>query len=66
MPSYEVKGVNDGEIVVVATVDTATDALTKCSDAEQVYRRVWVTDETGKDVSVEQLLARSEEEVGRA
>jgi hypothetical protein len=60
MSNYEVKGADEsGQVVVVATVDTATLALVKLRDALATYRRVWVKDASGGDVSLDELLARS-------
>jgi hypothetical protein len=61
--AYEVQGVTDtGETISIATTDTASDALTKLRDAVTRYRRVWVVDESGADVSIDDLLARTNEE----
>lgn len=63
MSSYDVKGVAGlSTVVVIASTDTATAALIKYRDAITQYRRVWVTDETGFDIGVVELLARFEAE----
>ena len=60
VPSYEVKAVADsGEVLTLATVDTASAALLKLRDERARYRRVWVCDETGTEFPQEELLARS-------
>lgn len=60
MPSYEIKAADESRnVVLIATVDTATRALTKLRDANERYRRVWVIDDQGVELSGDQLLARS-------
>ena len=60
MPSYEIKAADESRnVVLIATVDTATRALTKLRDANEQYRRVWVIDDQGVELSGDQLLARS-------
>ncbi len=64
MAIYSIKGVDEGERVVdVAAADTAKLAVTKFIDALEQYRRAWVSDQTGADVSMDDLvqLAISEE-----
>ena len=49
-------------MIVVATVDTATAALTKPRDAQGIYQRAWGVDDSGQDVSGDELFRRSLEE----
>ena len=66
MPVYEVKAVgHDRAVVIIGTTDTATAALIKFRDALPSYRRVWVSDESGADVSQEELIVRSIREQSR-
>lgn len=62
MRIYEIRAAKGGQVVSVATVDSATAALMKLSDAQHHYQRVWVVDEKRADVSKDLLLARSWEE----
>jgi hypothetical protein len=63
LPTYEVKAVDEaGKQAVLGTVDSATAAMIKSRDARQDYRRVWVTDDTGHEVSAADLLIRSWQE----
>jgi hypothetical protein len=60
---YEVRAVDEtGQVVSIATTDKASDALTKIRDSVASYRRIWVQDETGGDMSIQRLLARADEE----
>ena len=60
MPVYEIRAIDqDRNVTVVATTDMATAALVKFRDALPRYRRTWVSDESGSDVSHEELMARS-------
>lgn len=62
MRKYEIRAVNGGEVVNIATADTASEALIKVIDARAQYRRAWVKDETGRDVSLSELSARADDE----
>ena len=60
MPAYEIKAVKDGpDILLIAAADSAQSALTKYRDAFGKYRRVWVTDERGEDVTFAELSGRA-------
>ena len=63
MRVYEVKGVDEtGNVVTIATADTATDALVRIEVSRGAYRRIWVQDETGSDIDILELIARSKRE----
>lgn len=63
MPVYEIKAVDHSKaVVLIATTDTASAALMKFLDALPSYRRVWVSDEAGADVSQEELVVRAAQE----
>jgi tRNA G26 N,N-dimethylase Trm1 len=61
--AYQVSGLNsEGAVVVFTTTDTAGLAITRLQEARVRYLRAWVSDETGIDLAVPDLLARAEEE----
>jgi len=63
VPVYEIKAVDHSKaVVLIATTDTASAALMKFLDALPSYRRVWVSDEAGADVSQEELVVRAAHE----
>lgn len=65
MTAYQILVVGDDGVTVLATTDTATEALAKFKGALDDFRRVWVTNETGADLLVAELIARSLGEQGR-
>ena len=64
MPAYQISAAGDDGVKVLATTDTATEALQKFKSALEDYRRAWVTDETGADVQIEELMVRAFGEQG--
>ena len=63
MRVYQVSGLDRaGAAVVFATTDTASLAIMRLQEARVRYLRAWVSDETGLDVSVPDLIARAKEE----
>ena len=48
-----------------ATTDTAALAITRLQEARVRYLRAWVSDETGDNVSVPDLIARATAERGQ-
>jgi hypothetical protein len=62
---FQVSGLNaEGAAVVFATTDTAALAIARLQEARARYLRAWVSDETGVDLSVPDLIARAAEERG--
>lgn len=59
---YFVKAVDHGRDIDVATVDTAKQAVIKFLDALDQYNRVWVSDEAGNDLSMDDLTRLAQEE----
>jgi hypothetical protein len=55
--AYSIKAVDlNGQIVQVAVVDTAKQAMSKYLDALEVHHRAWVLDESnGADLNIDQL-----------
>ena len=49
-------------MVVFATTDTAALAISRLQEARARYLRAWVSDETGIDVHVPDLIARAAQE----
>ena len=63
MRAFQVSGLNaEGAAVVFATTDTATLAIARLQEARARYLRAWVSDETGVDLSVPDLIARAAQE----
>ena len=63
MRVYQVSGLDRaGEAVVFATTDTAGLAIARLQEARVRYLRAWVSDETGVDLKVPDLIARAREE----
>ena len=63
MKAFQVSGLDAaGAAVVFATTDTAALALTRLQEARVRYLRAWVSDETGHDLRVPDLIARAAEE----
>jgi hypothetical protein len=63
---YQVSGLNSkGAVVAFATTDTAALAITRLQEARGRYLRAWVSDETGDNVSVPDLIARATAERGQ-
>lgn len=66
MRVYQVSGLNSkGAVVAFATTDTAALAITRLQEARVRYLRAWVSDETGDNVSVPDLIARATAERGQ-
>jgi hypothetical protein len=60
---YQVNALNaEGALVDVATTDVAVLAIARLQEARVRHLRAWVTDETGRDVHVPDLIARAEAE----
>lgn len=64
MGAYQVEASDGAESFVIATTDRASEAIKKFADALERHRRAWVTDETGLDVSMEDLVALARNEIG--
>ena len=63
MRVYQVSALNEeGAEVVFATTDTATLAILRLQEARARHLRAWVSDETGNDISIPDLIARADEE----
>ena len=63
MKVFQVSGINaEGLQVVFATTDTAAMAINRLQEARVRFLRAWVSDESGVDVRVPDLLARAAEE----
>lgn len=63
MKVYQISGVDAaGAEVAFSTTDTAALALTRLQEARAKYLRAWVTDETGDNVSVPDLIIRAAQE----
>ena len=63
MRVYQVSALNDeGAVVVFATTDTASLAIIRLQEARARHLRAWVSDETGNDISIPDLIARADEE----
>jgi hypothetical protein len=61
--AYQVSGLDsNGETVSYATTDTASLAVHRLQEARVHFLRAWVSDETGVDLSVPDLLARARAE----
>jgi len=54
--------VDDDGVQVLVTTDTAIEAIAKLASATATHRRVWVKDETGLDVTRDELMARASAE----
>jgi hypothetical protein len=59
MPTYQICAVDDNGVNVVTTCDSATEAVAKLAGAAETHRRAWVADETGHDVTPDELMARA-------
>ena len=67
MRAFELAAIDaDGQVVTLFTTDTATEALDKFKEAHTGYRRAWVVDELGADVSIDRLTEMANEEKRRA
>lgn len=64
MASYAINVV--GNTVSPDTADSATEALTKLRAARRLYRRVWVGDQEGNDVSEAVLMGLAAKELKNA
>ena len=67
MRVYQIGGLDaKGAEVAFATTDTAVLAIGRLQEARARYLRAWVTDETGVDISVPDLIARAASERANA
>ena len=67
MRVYQIGGLDvEGAEVAFATTDTAVLAIGRLQEARARYLRAWVTDETGVDISVPDLIARAASERANA
>jgi hypothetical protein len=64
MRFFQVEAAEGAEVFLIATTDTASEAVIKLTDALDRHARAWATDETGTDVSMEDLIARARQERG--
>ena len=65
LPAYQIHAVgDDGQVLALATADTATLALAGLMSANQDYTRAWVVDEFNVDVTPEDLMQRAQAERG--
>ena len=63
MRVYQIGGLDaQGSMVVFATTDTAALAIMRLQEARARFLRAWVSDETGADVGVPDLIARAADE----
>ena len=63
MRVYQVKALNaEGSLVDFATTDVAVLAIARLQEARARHIRAWVTDETGGDVRVPDLIALADAE----
>jgi len=63
VPTYEINAAQDGPRVLhIATTETASAALASYRAVFGNYRRVWVNDETGVDLTFAELFARAQAE----
>jgi hypothetical protein len=60
--AYQIGAASGRKPIIVSTTDTAWEALEKYLLALDEFDRAWVTDCSGADVSLAELIARSEEE----
>ena len=67
MRVYQIGGLDaEGAEVAFATTDTAVLAIGRLQEARARFLRAWVTDETGVDISVPDLIARAASERANA
>lgn len=59
---YFVKATERGVVVDFATVSAAKLAIIKFLDAREQYGRAWVSDESGKDLDIDELIRRAQAE----
>jgi len=65
MRAFEIAATDaQSRVVTLLTTDTATEALEKLKDALTLYRRAWVVDEVGADVSIDRLSEMARQERG--
>ena len=63
MRVYEIGGLDaHGAMVAFANTDTASLAITRLQEARVLFLRAWVSDETGVNISVPDLIARAADE----
>lgn len=62
MPIYQIAVAHGGRSLELGVADSASDAVVMLQRAQDQYGRVWVTDEDGTDLSIAELLIRSNEE----
>ena len=67
MRVYQVGGLDaQGAMVAFATADTAVMALARLQEARGRFLRAWVSDETGSDIRIPDLIARAAHERANA
>ena len=59
MSKYQICAVDNDGVHVLVTTDTAIEAIAKLAGATETHRRAWVKDETGLDVTPDDLMARA-------
>jgi hypothetical protein len=67
MRAYEIGALDaQGAMVAFATTDTAVMAITRLQEARARFLRAWVSDETGVNISIPDLIARAADERANA
>jgi hypothetical protein len=64
MRFFQVEAADGEGAFLIATTDTASEAVKKLTDALDRHKRAWASDETGADVSMDDLVARARQERG--
>ena len=64
MRFFQIEAVDSDDAFLIATTDTASEAVEKLTDALNRHTRAWASDETGAEVSLDDLTARAHEERG--
>jgi hypothetical protein len=59
---YLVKAAANGDIVDIATADSAKLAMIRYLDAVDQYDRAWVSDDSGKDILIDDLVRLAQQE----
>ena len=63
MRVYQIGGLDaQGAMVAFATTDTAVMAIARLQEARARYLRAWVSDETGVDIRIPDLIALAADE----
>ena len=63
MRVYQVSALDaEGAMVNFATTDLAVLAIARLQEARARHLRAWVSDETGADISIPDLIVRADEE----